>query len=116
MKLPVISKKSKFPYYPIDKICPICGTDRTTLDSEFYVLNGGALKKIDTETYTHDENAIGFLNFAYHPAINSKRLGKTIDVIEYSKNGQFDIYFCSINCMRTFFDLIIREIETQANK
>ena len=37
MKLPVISKKSKYPHYPIDKICPICGTDRTTLNSEFYI-------------------------------------------------------------------------------
>lgn len=111
MKLPVISKKSKTAYYPVDKICPICGTDRTTLNSEFYVLNGGVLKKNGKDAYTMDKDLIGFLSLYFHPGENSSKNWHRVDIVDGATNGQFDIHFCSIQCLRIFFDNIISKIE-----
>lgn len=111
MKYPLITKKDK-PFYPQDNLCPICKHDRT-LNSEFYVINAGALKKGNDHTYVPDEDSKGFLSMAYHPDHHSKKQGKSIEIVSGAKGGQFDLYFCSTTCMRTFFDNLISEFEAQ---
>lgn len=117
MKFPMISKKTK-PFFPTEKICPICKVNNTTLDSEFYVLNGGALEKVNKNTSMSSDILEGFLSVQYHSGEKNKNPGVNIDIVEKSKGGQFDIYFCSTNCMRQFFNKLIDTIEneTSANK
>ncbi|WP_435263863.1 hypothetical protein [Tenacibaculum sp. nBUS_03] len=117
MEYPIITKKTKS-FFPNDEICPICKTNRITLNSEFYVLNGGALEKINNDTSIPSDIMEGFLSVQYHSGENSENYGFNIDIVDESKGGQFDIYFCSTNCMKEFFNQLIDTIEkkTTANK
>lgn len=53
----------------------------------------------------------GFLSVQYHSREDSENCGFNIDIVDQSKGGQFDIYFCSINCMKLFFNNLIDEFE-----
>jgi hypothetical protein len=110
IKFPIINKKSK-PFYPTENKCPICGIDRTTLNSEFFVINGGALKIIDKDHSTMNDDMEGFLSLIYHAGEKSRGNGASVEIVEYSKNGQFDIYFCSFECLHTFFNRIVEELK-----
>lgn len=117
MKYPIISKKTKS-FFPTSDICPICQTNRTQLNSEFFVLNGGALKKINKKTSLSTKKMEGFLSLQYHSGENGQNCGFNIDIVDQSKGGQFDIYFCSTNCLRLFLNELVDCIEekTTANK
>ena len=70
IKFPIIKKKGKS-FYPTENKCPICNTDRTTLNSEFFVINGGALKIIDKDHSIMSKDMEGFLSVGYHAGENS---------------------------------------------
>jgi len=108
IKFPIIKKKGK-PFYPTENKCPICGFNRTTLITEFIVLNGGALKIIDKDHSIMSDDMEGFLSLTYHGG----ELGgdASVEIVEYSQNGQFDIYFCSFECLQTFFNRIVEELK-----
>ena len=110
IKFPIIKKKGK-PFYPTENQCPICNADRTTLNSEFFVLNGGALKIIDKDHSIMSEDIEGFLSLVYHAGEKSNGNGAAVEIVEYSQNGQFDIYFCSLECLQIFFNRIIEELK-----
>ncbi len=112
---PVISKNTKM-FYPSSRVCPICNTDRHSSNSGFYVLNAGALEEVSQETLMMSDKLKGFLKLAYHPSEDSDENGFCIDIVKDSECGQFDIYFCSTNCMRIFFNKIIDTIENKKNK
>jgi hypothetical protein len=112
MEFPVIKKSNK-PFYPTESICPICNADRTKLGSSFFVLHGGALKKVNEEFFISTDDLVGFLSLSYHPGEDSKVSGATLDIVENSRLGQFDIYFCSIDCMRAFFNKSIDKLEAK---
>jgi hypothetical protein len=114
MEYPIISKKTKS-FFPTNEICPICATNRTNLNSEFYVLNGGALEKINQDVSISSDKMEGFLSVQYHPEKDNGNRGFNIDIVDQSKGGQFDIYFCSTSCMRQFFNEFIDEIEKENN-
>ena len=116
MEYPIISKKTKS-FFPTSVVCPICATNRTKLNSEFYVLNGGALEKINKNTSMSSGKMEGFLSVQYHSGDDSENCGFNFDIVDKSEGGQFDIYFCSTNCMRQFFNELIDKIEkkTTAN-
>ncbi len=112
---PIISKETK-PFYPSENICPICNTDRRLSSSEFYVLNVGALEKVSKNTSMMSDKLEGFCHISYHPGEDSEENGFKVDIVEAAKCGQFDIYFCSINCMRTFFNTIVDTVEKKQNE
>lgn len=112
MNFPVIKENNK-PFYPTEDICPICNADRTKLNSNFFILNGGALKKVNEENFISTDDFVGFLNLTFHAGEDSKVSGATLDIVENSKFGQFDIYFCSTDCMRIFFNKSIDQLETK---
>jgi endogenous inhibitor of DNA gyrase (YacG/DUF329 family) len=115
IKFPIIKKKGT-PFYPTENKCPICGTDRTTLNSEFFVLNGGALKIIDKDHSTMSDDMEGFFSLTYHGGEKSGENGTSFDIVEFSRNGQFDIYFCSIECLQIFFNRIVDELKQKMEK
>lgn len=109
MKFPVITPKTP-PYYPSDNRCPICGADRTQLDSTFIVLNGGALKEVDSDMAVPCEGLSGFLSLTYH---SHQDHCASVDIVEYSLDGQFELCFCSFECLQMFFAKIVSELKTR---
>jgi len=117
MKFPIITKNttSHFPNYPKVKICPICNTNIETLQHNFFALNGGAMQK-KNNNFLDNNNLEGFLNLNYHCGLNKNHnWNVNIDIASNSKFGQFDIHFCSLNCMQKFFNAIVEEAERQVH-
>ena len=112
MKFPIIEKTDKHSHYPTEDICPICGTDRTKLDNKFFGLNGGALKKTGRDRFVPSEDLAGFLSLFYHSGESGEN-DQYLDIVELSRNGQFEFYFCSIECLQEFFNQIIEKIKTK---
>jgi len=115
INFPIINKKGK-PFYPTEKKCPICNTDKSTLNSEFFVLNGGALKVIDNDHSIMSEDMEGFLSLGYHAGEKSGEKDAHLQIVECSQNGQFDIYFCSFECLQTFFNQLVVELKGKMGK
>jgi len=111
IKFPIIKKDDR-PFYPTEDKCPICGTDRTTLNSEFFVLNGGAMKKIDEDMSMMSDDLEGFLSLNFHTHEPCKK-NASVNIVELSRNGQFDIHFCSIECLQEFFNQIVENIKSK---
>jgi hypothetical protein len=110
INFPIITKSGKS-FYPTENKCPICGADRTKLNSKFFVLNGGALKKINKDYSTMSDDLEGFLSLSYHSGELSRGNSTDIEIVELSQSGQFDIYFCSIECLQIFFNQIVERIK-----
>ncbi len=110
IEFPIITEKTG-PYYPIDNLCAGCGEE--IKNYEFYVINAGALEKT-SEKGAHISNKLtGHFSIGYHapyPDIGDKD-DYSVDIIEHSANGQFDIHVCSIECLRAFFNQIVDEVE-----
>lgn len=98
---PIITENDD-PYYPRETECPICGSDRTKLDKGFLVLNGGALQIVDEDLSTISGDLEGFFSLIYHGKGDESSIGGGFDIVDTSLNGQFEIYFCSPDCLQTF--------------
>ena len=109
MKFPIIKGEDP-PFYPRDRICPVC---KEELGGQFVVINGGALwMDHTTESGGMHENMEGFMSIHYHGDHNKgEHAFVSLDVIEGSSMGQFDIYVCSAKCLRKFFEVLVRKFE-----
>jgi hypothetical protein len=57
----------------------------------------------------HD--AIGFLRLAWHV-----EMAPEVTIVDAAPGGQFDLYFCSIACLRAFLTARVDELEKLAKK
>ena len=119
MKLPVINKTTK-PFYPRNNKCPICGT-KTGEPNSFLVVNGGAMMQVEEGLFEMSNDLSGFLDISFHGA-HDRGKGQyrdkfvSAEIVKNSKQGQFDLYFCSTVCFRKFITEIIDDMETELNK
>jgi len=116
MKLPLITKRTR-PFYPRDHKCPICSKYVGEPDS-FLCFSGGAMKQIEPNFYSMDDDLFGFLDINFHGAHDFGK-GKYRDaflmkhIVEHSACGQFEIYFCSTSCFRKFMNMMIDDLEEE---
>jgi hypothetical protein len=112
MRLPLISKSTK-PFYPRDNKCPVCASEFSNYDPAVVVI-GGALKKIDKDTFGMSDDIFGFLDIYFHGS-QSTRKGEghffVKEIVKHAKQGQFELSFCSTQCFRTFANKLIDEME-----
>ena len=124
MKFPVIDE-GQVNNINSDHICPICSKNKID-SSEKVILNAGGI--IDSITESKIQKGIensegslgihypltGFWNIAWHCLNISKEKNVTavnLEIVNFSKLGQFDLYFCSTHCLRVFFNAIVDEME-----
>jgi len=120
MKLPVINSRSAA-FYPEDFKCPVCSQPLKEPNS-FLVVNGGAMKRI-SRNFSEGvcEDLRGFLDIRFYGP-TGKGLGKyknkaaDREIVRNSKGGQFDLNFCSTDCLRIFVNSIIDDMEKELNK
>jgi hypothetical protein len=88
----------------------------------FAVLSGGAsLMDRKKEFGGPDERMDGFLALHWHGAHDDgagdhREIYKIIDIARKIKGGQFDIYFCSTNCLRQYLNYCVDELEKKMNE
>ena len=99
-------------YFPKNEgKCPICGKD---MMGNFVCLGGGALLKEDENVSKISDELDGFLNLTAH--YDDKELYENVLVFNNTKNGQFEIYVCSTDCMRKIFNIFVDKLEEKINK
>jgi len=104
MEYPII--KDSDAHYPIDGTCTYC---KKPTKGNFVALNGGALLKIPgTNMAAPDDNLISTFSLLDHGVTNS---GKPLLVCRNEAFGQYELYFCSTSCLRSFFNALVDDFE-----
>lgn len=103
MKFPIknnTTTKSGWISYPTDDLCPCC---KKNIQNNFICLNFNGMSSSGGETTT-DIN----LTMTIHH--ENDHVYSSAELLEV-KGSQLDIYVCSIDCMREFFQKMCDEVE-----
>jgi hypothetical protein len=103
--------------FPTDFVCPMCQSKRVGEPHEFVGLSGGAASEAS-------DCAEGFLAIYLHPREGppfgpdavagqaaSETEGAELEIVRDTHVGQFDLYFCSTDCLRRFLNECVDELE-----
>ena len=111
-------KKIKFPivgegqaYFPQGNTCPMCGKD---ILGNFIELQGGALLKTGKNTASCSDRLTGHLCMIAH--YDDDDIYKHVDIAEDTKDGQFDIHTCSIECMKKLLCKALDKLQVKMDK
>lgn len=112
--------------WPSKSKCPQCHHEKIFEPNQFVVLSGGALKMLDKDNGGPSPDMQGFLDITFHGAdVACGGKGKddclndqhaTLPLVENSTDGQFELYFCSIECLRSFFEDCVDALEAKLVK
>jgi hypothetical protein len=110
-------------YYPKEAVCPWCKKSKIFEPHSFAVLGGGALLQARDGSAGPSEKMEGFFHLSWHGAhSNDGGEGKdpdivgTVDIVRNVQGGQFEIYFCSTECLRNFLNYCVDSLEIQLQK
>ena len=115
LAFPVMSKGS--PYFPTDGRCPWCNNNSVNEPHSMAILNGGALMmNADRTCGEMDDRLDGFLSLIWHGAHGSGTgifpgKGAMVRVADNCAGGQFEMYFCSTDCLRGFLNHCVDKLE-----
>src|SRR5262245_3403551 len=97
--------------------CLTCGRTKVHEPHGFAFLNAGALRKIDKRTSAMAPDLEGFLGLGYHGAHDKKSSPSAyLSVAETAKFGQFEFYFCTTKCLRSFLNVCVDELERRLSR
>jgi hypothetical protein len=117
MKFPVLQGKRTI--HPMKAVCPQCKKRKVLEPHSMAILNSGALfmdrKRINGAM--HDQMD-GFASITWHGAHDSgtgrdREIFTSVDFAKDCRGGQFEIYFCSTDCLRAFFNSWVDALETK---
>lgn len=101
----------------------MCGSAKVHEPHSMAVVNLGALKMTDRATGSGgmSEDLDGFLTLSWHGAHDGgdgrdPEIHASVNVVDECRGGQADLYFCSTDCLRRFFDACVDEIELKIEK
>lgn len=120
-KLLFPTMNDKFPYYPTDGVCPWCGVGRVNEPNSMAILNGGALMMSEDRTCGGmDARLDGFLSLIWHGAHGGgegefSERGGMVRIADDCPGGQFEIYFCSTDCLRAYLNHCVDRLEENRN-
>jgi len=113
------SKITVFPNVPKNKksSCPMCGKKGVFEPNSFATIDGGALRR-EGASASMDSRMEGFFSLGWHGAhTDMKGQGEkpdtwaNIDLARDCADGQFEMYFCSTDCLRAFLNACVDELE-----
>lgn len=112
ISFPVVRGNStRWPYKPV---CPVCGENNIFEPHSFVVLSAGAsLMDRDQDTGDSSEDLDGFLRMTMEGQGADQGEGCSLDIIRDSHGGQGDLYFCSTQCLRSFLNRAVDELESK---
>ena len=108
---PVLSG-SDAPYYPAEARCPVCGAPFT---KGFAYFNGGALllSRSGQNSITTDRFR-AFLHVGFHGVDPDMKDSSDVTVISDLGGGQFDMNWCSVQCLREWLTRLLDRVESEA--
>lgn len=115
LSFPVMDKQN--PYSPTNGLCPWCGTGKVNEPHSMAILNGGALTMSPDRTCGEmDDKLDGFLSLLWHGAHDGgtgdyPNMGGVVRIADNCRGGQFEMYFCSTNCLRGFLNHCVDKLE-----
>ena len=120
MDLPLKNKGGEG--FPGNGCCLQCGQAGVTEPREFVCFTGGSLGR--EENYGKPTQPIeAFLHLVWHGAHPISPNDPTPDsgwasirILEDLPGGQFQLFFCSLNCFRKFFSLLADRLEKEIPK
>jgi hypothetical protein len=102
----------KFPVQPSSPTCSdacvVCHRLLSPQPGVFAFLNGGALREIDDLNADSAADMIGFMSIGMH---DDQGATAAVRIADDASMGQFEFYFCSTACLRSFFDKAVDELE-----
>jgi len=121
-KLPVVEGKQT--NWPDKPVCPVCGENKVFEPHSFAVLNAGALLMNREEgSGEMSDDLDGYLTMYWHGAHQEDNgqgvdpeIGCAVDIIQDAQGGQGTLYFCSTQCLRTFLNYCVDELEQRIKK
>ena len=117
MEFPTIKGESD-PHFE-RRECRVCGASGLHEPNSFAILEAGSMQKLgNTAAPTFDH--VAWLSMAFHGAhTDSGGVGKQPDsgghitIVEDAPMGQFAIYFCSTECLRSFMNKCVDALEEE---
>ncbi len=117
LKLPVVRGNQLF--FPKNRVCPWCRKRPVGEPHGMAALNAGAMRKVGKERYEMADDTAAFFSLTWHgdhSDANKAHAFATIYVADIVKSGQFDLYFCSTDCLRGFLNYCVDEVERRVKK
>ena len=116
MKFPTVKGK-KDPIFE-RRQCRVCRKRGLGEPNSFATLGGGAMMPISKSTMVPAFDGVAWLEIGWHGAhsdMNGKGLlpdtGSHVRIVDDVPFGQFELYFCSTKCLRTFLNKAVDELE-----
>jgi len=112
-------------FFPKEALCPMCKSAKVNEPHSMAIVNLGALLMTNRAkgNGSMSDKLEGFLSFIWHGAHDGgtgedSDISAYLNIVENVRGGQADLYFCSTNCLRTFFNACVDELENRiaANK
>ncbi|MCI0478889.1 MAG: hypothetical protein L0Y55_21815 [Anaerolineales bacterium] len=109
IKFPVV--KGNQVVFPKDDLCPWCRKRQLTDPPGAAILNAGAMRLTKPECYevAHDDAA--FMALIWHSNDPANYDDASVEIAELVDTGQFDLEFCSTDCLRAFLNYCVDELE-----
>lgn len=89
--------------------CFYCGKEVASVTEAFAGVSGGAI----SQSSAHDEDYIGFLDFIWRgpPSLGGRLVHINLVEKERGKSGQFEYEFCTVSCLRSYFNKKLDDLE-----
>lgn len=102
------------PFHPADGRCPVCGRDFR--EGIAYLSAGALLLSADGQDSISTNRLRAFLHIGFHGSDTEMRDSSDVPVVEDLAEGQFDLNWCSVSCMREWLLRLLREVELRAQQ
>ncbi len=100
------------PYLPIrDGGCLVCC--KTLAGGAAYLSAGSVSEILDKPENTGESTSLAFFQIHYHSNASDVSGSAVVDVVDNLHGGQFDLTFCSTQCLRKFFQILVDELESK---
>jgi hypothetical protein len=108
-------RDNDLPYWPPRRRCPVCG--RPFVDTVVYIMAGALVPIQSTGRRARAERQMeGFFNVGVHTSDTECRGNADLEIVRDLKGGQFDLQFCSLDCLQEFFNFLVEQLRTESSK
>ena len=109
IRFPVV--KGNQVVFPKDDLCPWCRKRKLTNPPGAAILNAGAMRLTKPECYEMAQGDAAFMALIWHSNDPTNYDDASVEIAELVDTGQFDLNFCSTDCLRAFLNYCVDELE-----
>jgi hypothetical protein len=114
IKFPVV--KGKQVVFPKNHLCPWCRKRKLGEPPGAAILNAGAMRPTKPECYEMAQDDAAFMTLIWHSNDPKNYDDASIEIAELVDSGQFDLNFCSTDCLRAFLNYCVDELEQRRKR